>query len=117
MRLIATQAEYLLKKGRAALRDVLAWAKPSDMLAHVLPQSWYVWSPTGEVTCHCILSYTNLARATNTANTAVRLRHGDTPWTHFMVQLYTLDKALHMNVSARLRMTHPSACYRPQRRP
>lgn len=84
-----------------------------DRLLHVLPQAWFVWSATGEVTCQCVVAFEKLTQHAGLAR--VNARNQSIGQMHMgadevFVRLYAQDAELHQHAKA-----HADVCYRPER--
>jgi hypothetical protein len=85
-------------------------------LLYALPQSWYVYDSKGALQCDCVLSYDNIARlAHHHPSRPPFLRRASVVWPASLASLYVPDARLWRNVSNALRVSRPSACYRPAR--
>ena len=108
-RLMGVQAKVLLRESRPLTRY-------DDETVRLLPQTWYVYGPNGHPTCHCALSYDNVARVARQSRPVPVIRRGHVPWSVSLASLYVEDTRLYRNVSGVLRQSAPSACYRVGRR-
>ena len=80
----------------------------------MLPQSWFVWSAKGVVTCECVVAFEKLTHLAGLARVNVRNQslgrmHMDTD--EVFVRLYAQDAELHARAKA-----NAEFCYRPGER-
>lgn len=92
-----------------------AAAEVDSELAYVLPQSDFVFAETGSVTCSCVLCGENIQRLLkHKAQSGFVLRAGFGAWSAAAVLNYRRDAELFHNMTARLRASPASACFRPK---
>ena len=85
-----------------------------DRLLHMLPQSWFVWSAAGAVTCQCVVAFEKLSHVAGLARVNARnrsLARIRVPTDEVFARLYAQDAALHRRAKA-----HSEFCYRPGER-
>jgi len=113
-----TPAPELLREAREAInargnRTRLLFA--DDRVLHMLPQSWFVWSAKGVVTCQCVVAFEKLRRVPGLARVNARnqsLGRMRVPDDEVFARLYAPDAALHRRAKA-----HAEFCYRPPAEP
>ena len=109
-----TPAPELLREARVVSnaqenRTQLLFA--DDRLLHLLPQSWFVWSAAGAVTCQCVVAFEKLGRVAGLAHVNARnqsLGRMNMGTDEVFVRLYAQDAELHARAKA-----HAGVCYKP----
>ena len=113
-----TPAPELLREARvvaAAQENRTRLLFADDRLLHLLPQSWFVWSAAGAVTCQCVVAFEKLGRVAGLAHVNARnqsLGRMRMDADEALVRLYAPDAALHRRAKAQNEF-----CYRPPARP